>query len=58
MMLHKNTNRKYDYFKSFNKENVIYTIEDYCNVIVENYLLENKVVDYKDFLGSNYTCLK
>ena len=57
-MLHKNTNRKYDYFNSFKKENVIYTIEDYCNVIVENYLLENEVVNYQDYLGSNYTCLK
>ena len=50
--------RHYDYYLNFNKENVIHTIEDYCNVIVETYLLENKVVDYKDFLGSNYTCLK
>ena len=57
MMLLKNTNRKYDYFNSFKKENVIYTIEDYCNVIVENYLLENKVINYQDYLGSNYTCL-
>lgn len=57
MMLHKNTNRNYDYFNSFKKENIVYTIEDYCNVIVENYLLENKVINYQDYLGSNYTCL-
>lgn len=57
MLLHKNADRYYNYFSSFNPKNVIYTIEDYCNVIVEQYLQKYETVAKTDYSGLNYSCL-
>ena len=58
MMLHKNTSRNYNYFKSYEENNVVHIIEEYPNVIIENYLKKNKSVNLSIFFDSNYTCLK
>ena len=58
MMLHKNTSRNYNYFKSYEENNVVHIIEEYPNVIIENYLKKNKSVNLSIFFNSNYTCLK
>ena len=57
MMLHKNTYRNYNYFTSYKTSNLIYTIEDYPNIIVENYLQKHGSISTYDYSGSNYTCL-
>ncbi len=57
MMLHKSTSRYYNYFSSYNEDNVVHIIEDYPNVIMENYL-RNKTFNIYDFNTTNYTCLK
>ena len=56
MILHKNKYRYYDYFKSYDEDNVIHIIEDYPNVIMENYL-RSKTFNIYDFNTTNYTCL-
>ena len=56
MMLHKNTSRYYNYFTSYDEDNVIHIIEDYPNVIMERYL-KNKTYNIYDFNINNYTCL-
>ena len=57
MMLHKNTSRYYNYFKTYDEDNVVYIIEDYPNVIMERYL-KNKTYNIYDFNTNNYTCLQ
>ena len=57
MMLHKNTYRNYNYFTSYKTSNLIYTIEDYPNIIVENYLQKHGSISTYDYSESNYTCL-
>lgn len=58
LLLHKGTNRNYNYFSSYKESNVIYTIEEYCNSIVEWYLQKHGTVAKTDFSGTNYNCLK
>lgn len=58
LLLHKSTNRNYNYFSSYKESNVIYTIEEYCNSIVEWYLQKHGTVAKTDFSGTNYNCLK
>ena len=57
MMLHKSANREYNYFPSYNASNLIYTIEDYPNTIIENYLQEHGTIYTSNYTTSNYTCL-
>ena len=57
LMLHKSARRYYDYFSSYNPSNLVYTIEKYPNVIVEDYLQNHKTINTSEFLTSNYTCL-
>jgi len=57
MMLHKNMYRSYDYFSSYDSDNLIYTIETYPNEIVENYLQEHGTIYTSDYDASNYNCL-
>ena len=58
MMLHKNTYRNYNYFPSYSNDKLIYTIEDYPNTIVENYLQKHSKINALDYTGANYSCLK
>ena len=58
LLLHKSTNRNYNYFSSYKESNVIYTIEEYCNSIVKWYLQKHGTVAKTDFSGTNYNCLK
>ncbi len=58
MLLHKNINRKYNYFPSYDPTNLLYTIEKYPNIILEDYLQEHKTIYLSDYTGSNYSCLK
>lgn len=58
VLLHKSANRYYNYFPSFDPKNVVYTIEDYCNVIVEQHLQKHGTVAKSDYSGTNYSCLK
>ena len=58
MMLHKNASRAYNYFPSYSKDKLIYTVEDYPNTIVENYLSKHKTINVLDYMGTNYSCLK
>ena len=58
MMLHKNTYRNYNYFPSYSNDKLIYTIEDYPNTIVENYLQKHSKINVLDYTGANYSCLK
>ena len=57
VMLHKSSNRRYNYFPSYNASNLIYTIEDYPNVIIEKHLQENKIVNTSSYKTSNFNCL-
>lgn len=57
MLIHKNANRDYNYFPSYDPVNLIYTIEKYPNMIVEDYLQEHEIIYLSDFSGSNYSCL-
>lgn len=57
MLLHKNVNREYNYFPSFNENNIIYTIENYCNKIVEEYLKKNSTIDINNYYGSHFSSL-
>lgn len=57
MMLHKSTYRKYNYFKSYDSDNVKYILTEYPNEIIENYLQKNKIVNVYDFNSTNYTGL-
>ena len=57
MMIHKNADRYYDYFKTYNANNLVYTVTDYPNVILENYLAKNKTISTYDYSGTNYNCL-
>ncbi len=57
MMLHKNVRREYNYFRSYNPENVIYTINQYCNEIVEDYLQEKQTININDYSGIHYSGL-
>ena len=57
MMLHKSADREYNYFPSYNASNLIYTIEDYPNTILENYLQEHGTIYTSNYTTSNYTCL-
>ena len=58
MMLHKSTNRYYNYFKSYDSDNVQYILTEYPNEIIEGYLNKNKTVNVYDFNTSNYTGLQ
>ena len=57
MMLHKNKYRIYDYFKTYDKENIVYIIKDYPNVIMEKYLSKNKSINLNNYNGEHYTYL-
>lgn len=57
MMLHMSAYRKYNYFPSYNAKNLIYTIEKYPNLIVEDYLQKNGTIYASDYIGNNYSCL-
>lgn len=58
MMLHKSTNRYYNYFKSYDSDNVEYILTEYPNEIIESFLHKNKTVNVYDFNTSNYTGLQ
>lgn len=57
MMLHKNSSRNYNYFPSYKPANLIYTIEDYPNIIIENYLQKYGTINTNDYIGTNYNCM-
>lgn len=57
VMLHKNTNRSYNYFPSYNENNVTYILQEYPYEIIEDYLETNKTVNISQFNTSNYTVL-
>lgn len=57
LMLHKNSSRNYNYFSSYKPTNLIYTIEDYSNTIVENYLQKYGTINTNDYIGTNYSCM-
>ena len=57
MMLHKSARRYYNYFPSYNASNLVYTVEDYPNIIIENYLQENKTINTSSYTTYNYNCL-
>ena len=54
MLLHKNSQREYNYFPSFKMENVTYKIEKYCYEIVIDYLSEQGTIDESFLTGGNY----
>lgn len=57
LMLHMDTSRNYNYFPSYSSSNLIYTIEDYPNILVEKYLQEQKNISTSDFTTLNYVKL-
>lgn len=57
VLLHKNTRRNYNYFPSYNPNNLIYIIDDYSNAIVEKYLQKHTSINGYDYNTNNYTCL-
>ena len=54
ILLHKNENRRYNYFPSYNKNNVTHVIDEHCDSIVCNYLLERKTIDLSEFQNSHF----
>lgn len=57
LMLHKNSSRNYNYFSSYKPANLIYTIEEYSNTIVEKYLQKYGTINTNDYIGTNYNCM-
>lgn len=54
LLLHKNQYRQYNYFPSFNPDNVTSIINEYCYDIVIKYLKENQSIDESLFTSNNY----
>ena len=54
MLLHKNSQREYNYFPSFKMENVTYKIEKYCYEIIIDYLSEQGTINESTLTGGNY----